>query len=252
MTTAQITSDNANRTETHARTLGDSFSRHRAARIAGVSYVFLFALAIFGNFMVVEGMVDRDSAAATVANITESIGTFRLGLIAFMVIFLIDVVVSWALHMIFREVDHDISLGVAWFRIVYTVMLGVALVFFYQALQLVSDTGVAAAFSVEQINAQTLMAMESFNNVWLVGLVAFGIHLIGLGYLVIRSGYTSRLLPWLLIAAGVAYVLDTTARTLLGNYADFAGVFLAIVAIPSMIGEGWLGLWLLRTRRFAR
>lgn len=29
-------------------------------------------------------------------------------------------------------------------------------------------------------------------------------------------------------------------------------VFLAIVAVPSMVGEGWLGLWLLLTRRFAR
>ena len=171
--------------------------------------------------------------------------------LAFMVIFLIDVVVSWALHVVFREIDHDVSLGAAWFRLVYTVLLGVALVFFYEALRLVTDAGAGAAFSTDQIAAQTLLAMQSFNDVWLVGLVAFGIHLMAIGYLVMRSGYTSKVLGWLLVAAGIAYVLDTTARTLLGNYAAYENLFLAIVAIPSMIGEGWLGLWLLTTRRFA-
>lgn len=252
MTTTEITHDNGSRATASRDTHHRTFPVHRAARIAGVSYVLLFILAIFGNFVVVEGMVQPDSAAQTVANISDSLGTFRLGLMAFMAIFLLDVVVSWALHMIFREVDHDVSLVAAWFRIVYTVLLGVALVFFYQALNLVGSTGIAAAFSGEQVSAQTLLAMESFNNVWLVGLAAFGVHLIIIGYLVHRSGYTPRLLVWLLVAAGLAYILDTTARTMLSNYADFESLFLAVVAIPSMIGEGWLGLWLLRTRRFAR
>lgn len=250
MTLTEITNESRATTDRGARQ--QFFPVHRAARIAGISYVLLFILAIFGNFVVVEGMVEPDSAARTVANISDSLGMFRLGLIAFMVIFLLDVVVAWALHMIFRDVDPDVSLAAAWFRIVYTVLLGVALVFFYQALNLVGSGGIAAAFSGEQVNAQTLLAMESFNNVWLIGLAAFGVHLVILGYLVHRSGYTSRLLAWLLVAAGAAYILDTTFRTLLSNYSDFANLFLAVVAIPSMIGEGWLGLWLLRTRRFAR
>ncbi|MGA9596217.1 MAG: DUF4386 domain-containing protein [Acidimicrobiia bacterium] len=245
MIATDITRDNVHLTPNYPGAMRPGFSPRRAARIAGVSYILLFVLAIFGNFVVVQGMVDPDSGAATLANITRSIGLFRLGLIAFMVIFLLDVVVAWALHMVFREVDHDVSLGAAWFRVVYTVLLGVALVFFYQALHLVSDAGLASAFSTEQIGAQTLAAMQSFNDVWLVGLAAFGIHLVIIGYLVNRSGYTSRVLGWLLVAAGVAYILDTTARTLLGNYADFENLFLAVVAIPSMVGEGWLGLWLL-------
>jgi hypothetical protein len=223
----------------------------RAARIAGVSYVAIFLLAIFANFVVREGMVDSDNAAATVANITGSIGLFRLGMIAFLVVFVVDVLISWALHMILREVDHDLSLGAAWFRLVYTTFLGVALVFFYQALQLVGDGGVAAAFTADQVNAQAMIAFESFNNVWLVGLVAFGVHLVIIGYLLIRSGYVSKALGYLLIAAGVAYGLDTVAHTLLDNYSDFASVLLVMVAVPSMIGEGWLGLWLLFGKKFA-
>ncbi len=66
-----------------------------------------------------------------------------------------------------------------------------------------------------------------------------------IGYLVIRSGYTPKALGYVLIAAGTGYVIDTTANALLGNYNDYESLFLVIVAVPSIIGEGWLGLWLL-------
>jgi hypothetical protein len=251
MTTTQIAQGNGQNATSVRSIPRRSVTLRVAARIAGISYVAIFVLAIFGNFVVREGMVDPDSPAATVANITDSMGVFRLGMIAFLVIFLLDIAVSWALHIIFREVDHDVSLGAAWFRLVYTTLLGAALVFFFQALQLVGDANVASAFTADQVNAQTMVAVDSFNNVWLVGLAAFGVHLVIIGYLLIRSGYVSKVLGYLLIAAGVAYLLDTVAHTLLANYRDYESIFLAMVAIPSMIGEGWLGLWLLLGKRFS-
>jgi hypothetical protein len=251
MTTTKLTHGNGQMTTAVHPPTRKSIAPRRAARIAGISYVAIFLLAIFANFVVREGLVEPDNAAATVANINGSMGLFRLGMIAFLVVFVMDVVISWALHMIFREVDHDLSLGAAWFRLVYTTFLGVALVFFYQALQLVDDSGIAAAYTADQANAQTMIALDSFNSVWLVGLVAFGVHLVVIGYLIIRSGYVSRVLGYVLIAAGIAYGLDTVAHTVIDNYSDFSNVFLAMVAVPSMIGEGWLGLWLLFGKKFA-
>jgi len=48
-----------------------------------------------------------------------------------------------------------------------------------------------------------------------------------------------------LALAGVGYVTDTLAHALLAGYDDLAGVFLALYAIPSFVGELWLALWLL-------
>ena len=228
-----------------------SVPAHRAARIAGISYVLIYALAIFANFMVVEAMVVSGDAAATVTNITESIGMFRLGLIAFLVVFLLDVIVSWALHMVFRQIDRDVSLVTAWFRLTYTVFLGVGLVYFFEVLQMLGNSDYVAALGAEQVNAQVMMSLNSFETTWLIGLAAFGIHLVLLGRLVQRSGWVPRAMAWLLVAAGVAYVVDTAAHGLLSDYESYASLFLAIVAVPSLVGEGWLGLWLLRTRRFS-
>lgn len=245
MSTPTITAPAEHRPTEH---LPAPFPRARAARLAGVSYVLLFALAIFANFLVVEGLVVDGDGAATVANITDSLGMFRWGLVAFLVIFLLDVVVSWALHVVFRTVDRDLSLVTAWFRLVYTVFLGVGLVSWFDVLQLISG---ATGLGAEGVAAQTALAMASFEAMWLIGLAAFGIHLILLGVLVVRSGLITRVLGYMLMIAGAAYVADTVAHAVVFDYESVAGLMLAIVAIPSMIGEGWLGLWLLRTRRIS-
>jgi len=137
------------------------------------------------------------------------------------------------------------SLLAAWFRLVYTVSLGIALIFFFQALQLIGGAEFLTAFDSDQLNAQALVALDTFNSTWLIGLVGFGIHLMLLGYLVLTSSYAPKALGCLLIAAGVAYVTDTVAHSLLGNYNDYETLLITIVAVPSVIAEGWFGLWLL-------
>lgn len=217
----------------------------RAALIAGIGYVALFVLAIFANFFVREGLIVAGDATQTAANIAASEPLFRAGLVSFMAIFLIDVAVAWALYVLFRTVSRDLSLVTAWFRLVYTVLLGVAAIFFLQALQLLGGSGFLDVFTPEQLNAQALVAFDTFNSTWLVGLLAFGVHLVLLGVLVVRSHTAPRVLGYLLAVAGVAYMADTIAHTMLATYADYATAFTAIVAVPSVIAEGWFGLWLL-------
>lgn len=224
--------------------LGDTSPR-RASIIAGVAYLVIFVLAIFGNFVVLTGMVEPGDAAATAANIQDAEGVFRLGLVSFTIVFIADVVVAWALYVLFRSLSRDLSLLTAWFRLVYTVLLGVALIFFFVALDLLGAKDYLSVFDTGQLDAQALLALDAFNYAWLIGLVSFGSHLVMLGYLVVRSGYVTRVLGYILMVAGAAYVIDTVAHAMLSNYADFENVFLAIVAIPSIVGELWFAVWLL-------
>lgn len=220
-------------------------SPRRAAIIAGVSYVLLFGLGVFANFFVREGLVDSADAQITATNIAESGTLFRLGLISFLVIFLLDVVVAWALYIIFRPVNRDLSQLAAWFRLVYTVMLGVAIIYFFRALQLLGGSDVLDVIDRSQLEAEALVSLESFNSTWLIGLAAFGLHLVLLGYVILANRVAPRALGWVLVAAGLAYVVDTTAHGLLADYASYEVLFTAIVAVPAVIAEGWFGLWLL-------
>lgn len=119
----------------------------------------------------------------------------------------------------------------------------------FQVVQILGGSDFLGALGADQIDSLTMRELASFQSAWLIGLVAFGIHLVLLGWLIVRSGLVSRILGYVLMVAGVAYVLDTAARGLLADYESVSSVFLIAVAVPAMIGEGWLSLWLLLTKR---
>lgn len=215
----------------------------RAALIAGAGYAALFLLAIFANFVVIEGMVVAGDPSATLTNIVADPGRFRLGLAAFLVIAIIDVVVAWALHVLLREVAADRSLVAAWLRVLHSVFLGVGLAFLYQVDHLVRTVGDGAA--TRATASQVMLAVDTFEAMWLVGLAFFGLHLLVVVSLLVGPRAAPRLLRVLLGVAGMAYVADTLAQTLMTDYDAVAGIMLVIVAVPSVLAEGWFGLWLL-------
>ncbi len=216
-----------------------------AARWAGLGYLAIFVLAVFANFLSVGAVLDPGDARATFTDLVGSETTFRLGMVAFLAVFVIDVVIAWGLYLLFRPVRADVALVSAWFRLIYTVFLGVSLVFLYVALLLADGAG-SGVFAQDQLDAQVLVSLQAFDFTWLVGLTCFGLHLVVLGHLLRVSVGTSNLLGWLLTVAGAAYVLDTVAHVVLASYATYADAFLVVVAVPSVVGELALTVWLLR------
>jgi hypothetical protein len=193
---------------------------------------------------VLTGVLEPGDAAGAAANIAESEALFRAGLVAFGAIFVIDVLVAWALYILFRPVSNGLSLLAAWFRLVYTVFLGVVLISLFLAVRLVSDTDFLTANGAQHRDSHVLMMLDAFNYGWLIGLIPFGIHLALLGYVILRFGAGPRALGFLLVMAGAAYVFDTLAHALVANYDDYASVFLMIVALPAVVAELGFTVWL--------
>ena len=220
----------------------------RVARIGGLAYLAMFVSAIFSNFVVIEGMVHSGDPGATLTAIEGSLGLFRAGVVGFLAIAVLDVVIAWSLHVLLRTVDADLSLGAAWLRTAYAAVLAVGVAPLFRVVQLVSGTGVAGDLG-DAVGTQVMVALSSFQTTWMLGLALFGVHLCVVGRLLVRSGSVSRVLGWMLVVAGAAYALDTVLRVVLGDYSVIAPVMLAVVAVPSMVGEAWLGGWMAFGRR---
>lgn len=215
-------------------------SSRTAAGWAAGGYLAIFCLAIFANFLALDPVIQPGDAVGTATALQESEASFRLGAVAFLGIFVIDVVVAWALWLLFRPVHRDLSLLSAWFRLTYSVVLGAALGFLYAALWLTGNPGVLG----DSHDDAVLLALQTFDFTWVTGLAAFGAHLIVLSLLVLKAR-GPRWIAWLLLAAGAAYVLDTAAHLLLADYEASAALFLAMVAVPSVIGEMSFAAWVL-------
>ena len=210
-----------------------------AARIAGLAYAAMFVLAVLANFVVIEGLVIADDPAATTTAIAADRGLFRLGIVGFLLIAVLDVVVAWALHVLLRDRGRDRSLLAAWLRVAYGVLLGVAVASLVHADALVARVG-----TFELVPAQVAAALDTFDLVWQLGLFVFGLHLVVVASLLVR-GATPRGLGPLVAVTGAVYTVDALLQLGMPGYEAIAGVMLPLVAVPSVLAEGWLTGWLL-------
>jgi len=211
-------------------------SIRNASLTAGIALLLISALAGFGYFVAVKGLVTPGNAAQTAKDITESPGLFRLGIVSLYLVIPLDIVVGWALYRVFSPVSKSLSMLAAGLRIAFAVVFMVAISQLVDVLRLLNDDYLAV-FSPEQLHAQVLLAINAFSDVWHAGLFLFGLHLLIIGYLAFKSGYVPKLIAVLVAIDGLSYAVDTFGTVLSpGPWTD--------TATFTFIGELLLGLWL--------
>jgi hypothetical protein len=198
-----------------------------AALIAGISLLVMAIIAAYANFAVIMNVEVPDDPIATAANIVGSAGQLRLAVAGFIIIVLLDVIVAWGLYIVLRSVNPSLSLLGGWLRLAYAAILAVSINSLLNALHAVPmDPALAGLF------------IESFNSLWQIGLIIFGVHLIVVGVLAWQSEFIHWLIGLLLIIAGLGYIVDGFGTVLIPDYSLDLAVF-------TFIGEVVLILWLL-------
>jgi hypothetical protein len=210
----------------------------QSALTAGVALTALAVVAGAAYVGVVQRLVTTGDATATARDISASAGLFRLGIAAFALVVVLDVVVAWALRTFFEPVHKDLATLAAWLRLSYAAVFAVAISQLVGALHLLSDAPYLATLSIDQRHTEALLKIETFQDIWNVGYVLFGSHLVVLGYLASRSGYVPRFIGVLLVIAGAGYIIDSFGQLLAANYTLHVAAF-------SFVGEAVLMLWLL-------
>jgi hypothetical protein len=210
----------------------------QAALVAGLGLLLLAVLAPIANFGILQKLIVPGSVKITAENIAAAQGLFRLAIGAFFAVAILDVVVAWALYVLFQPVNRSLSLLAALFRVVYATMFAIALSNLLSALQLVAGADFLRAFGTDQLQAQMTVLLSAFQSAWDLALIIFGLHLSILGTLVFRSGKRLWILGILVIAAGLGYIVDGCGKLLLPNYNVTVSTF-------TFVGEALLIFWLL-------
>lgn len=212
-------------------------SQRKVALTAAIGLLVMALLAPFALFGVLQNLVVPTDAAATVENIIASERLFRIGIAAFLIVIMLDVVIAWALYVLLRPVNHTLALLTAWLRLVFAAVYGYALVNLLDVAQLVGGAK-QSALQGAQLQAQVMSSIASFDNGWTgIALAIFGLHLFGLGYLLFRSAHFPRFLGVLVVIAGGGYLVDSFGMILVPDYALTIGAF-------TFVGEALLIFWL--------
>jgi len=218
--------------------------QRRAALIAGLAYVIITVLSFFA-ISVLDGATEPDNPAATVSNIMNSAMLFRSGIAAFVIVLVADVVVAWALYVFFQRTSRELSLFAAWFRLVYVAIAAAALLNVVVVVKLADGTGYTTTLEKGQRDAQVMLSLDAYNFGFFLGLVFFGVHLLLLGFVMVKSDYAPSILGILVALAGLGYVMINLARVVLPNYRDYEDLLLLLLVVLGLPGEFGLVGWLL-------
>lgn len=216
-------------------------SRRRRARVAGALYL---AVAVTGGFsmLYVPTLIVAGDAAATFRNIAASEGLFRLGLVCGLACQALFVFLGVALQGLLEEVDRAKARLMAGLVITGAAVAFLNMLNQVPALMVVSGAPVlnGMAPADQQSLAMAFLALHAEGIV--LAKVFFGLWLIPLGLLIVRSGFLPVVIGWMLVVGGVGYVIDVLAHFLLPQVAV---TLTPIATAPSGLAEISLILWLL-------
>jgi hypothetical protein len=208
----------------------------RLARIAGGLYLTMCVLGAGAHLGVRAGVREPGDAAATAANIIADPTLFRFALVADIAMATVFVLLGVALHRLLRHVDRHAAGALVVFVAVGAGMILANLVFHHGALLVATDP----AFSQPGGDGLVLLLLELHHDGYSLAGVFFGLWLLPLGYLALKSGLFPKLLGILLVVAGGAWIAGTLAAF---AFPDLPTAVHTIIEAPK-VAEFWMVAYL--------
>ena len=207
------------------------------ARMAGVLYVLAGVTSGVAQFFLLPRLIVPSDTAATATNILAHeplfwlVFTLNLLAVAFHI--------AWAalFYDLFRPVSRTFSLLAAFVLLVGCALLAVSSLLQVASLVVLKGGDSFSAFTMPQLQALALLFLNVNTQAYNIFLAFFGLYLLLIGYLIVRSTF----MPWIL---GVLYALAGLGYlTLLSP--PLAQALSPYNLAPAALGEPALMLWLL-------
>ena len=216
-------------------------SIQKIARTAAVLYLLITVLSIPVHFVIPGQLIVAGDATATADQIMASVGLFRMGIGAELLLLLSEIGLTVLLYVLLKPVSKILSLIAAVSRLAMTIIHGANLLTHVIVLVLFSGAGYLSVFEPAQLNALGMVFLNAYDYGFEIGIVFLVLHALILGYLIYRSGYFPKILGVLFMIASLGYLIDSFSYVLIANYKT-GPVYLAI---PIALAEIAFPLWLL-------
>jgi hypothetical protein len=203
------------------------------ARATGLWYLGVAITGLLGFIVIRESLYVDGDPAATAANLIDNATLARIGIGVDLALVITQTMAALWFYRLFRHIDSFAAGSLAALGIVNAVAIMIATAFSATALATaLGDTPAPGGDSAA--NAQLLYDLNEAT--WSVAGIFFGLWLIPMGYLVLKSHTMPRTLGFVLIAGGIGYILASYVAFLFPDAASTADSLTWVAAI----GEFWI------------
>jgi len=211
-------------------------SIQKTARLAGILYLLLVPLGIFGILYTPTLIISGDPAA-TAANIATSESLFRLSIFAALACAVVNTLVVLVLDKLLKPVNKFMSSLMKIFLLLAVPIGMLNELNRFAVLDLVNNKTYLELFTSEQLQAQMMFFLKLHEYGIEVAGIFWGLWLFPMGYLVYKSGFLPKIIGVLLIIGCFGYLADFLVFLFWNDQIAFSEF--------TFIGEVLLPLWLL-------
>lgn len=215
------------------RTPPDHHDLTRTARTTGLLYLALGITGMLGFLLVRNQLFVADDADATLANLIEHDALARVGVGLEMGAVVAQALTALWFYRLFRGIDSFAAGALAVFGLLNAVAIMGSAALLATAADVAGDSSAAVAGDAAGTVQLSYVVSDHF---WSTGTPFFGLWLIPMGWLVLRSGWLPAPLGWTLVVGGVGYLLSAFVGYLFPDSGTVAG----LLVVPATIGEFWI------------
>ena len=213
----------------------------KIARFAGILYFIITVAAIIAHIYMPSEIIVAGDATATADNITNSLDLFRFGGIGGeLIVLLSEVILSIVLFVLLKPVNKVLSMLAAVSRLVMTTVHAFNLINYFFVVILLGGSSYLAVFNPDQINALVMLFLDAHSFGFTIGIAFLVIHVLILGYLIIKSGYFPKVLGYLFLAAGLGYLIDSFGLLLFPGYVTTPTIIAIVISVSELAFPLWL------------
>ncbi len=206
------------------------------ARIGGACWLMTILAGMFGMY-VWDNLVVSGDAAQTATNILSNGAFFRAGTAATIISIGCYIGATLFAYELLKPVNRAVSRLAAFFSLVGCAVLAVSSLFELTPFSLLRGDRYLSVFTPEQLQAFSFMFLRLARQTYNIGMIFFGMHILLLGYLILKSYFLPRMVGALLMFGGLCY-LTFLAPPLAASVSPYNFV-------PGGLAEITLALWLL-------
>lgn len=223
--------------------MNNAFSNKKTARIAGFLYLLQIPLGVFGIIYVPQMLVVQNNLKATAANILSHEFLFRLSIVSAILCALVTVATAYFIHKVLEIVNPKFSRLIVIFALIVTPISMLNELNHVAILLIMKNPDAILQFSENQIQTMITFFLDLHHyGMQIIG-IFFGLWLLPMGYLVIKSGYIPKIIGYFLLITCAAYLIDFIDFFL---FPDFKIVFSEYTWLGEVLMVGWLlikGVW---------
>ncbi len=213
------------------------------ARIAGGLYLVIAVSGGFSIGYVPSIIIVADAPAATASNLLAHVTLFQAGILGDIIVLLAEIILTAMLYVLFVPISMTLSLIAAWSRIAMVVVMGGNILLNIIPMFLLG-ADFLNGFDPAALQAVAFAFFGAHDLGVYIWQLFFGLHLLALGYMIIKSDLFPRILGWMMLIGAFGYLLQGIVKVIDMENAAVSVVIIGLLALVT-IGELAFAFYLL-------